>query len=40
MQNLLLAQGMPSDEQYTAMLDNQWQQWGWELASSNTETSL
>ena len=37
MQNLLVAQGMPSDEQYTAMLDNQWQQWGWGQASTATK---
>ncbi|OUS09635.1 type VI secretion-associated protein [Gammaproteobacteria bacterium 53_120_T64] len=37
MQNLLLAQGMPSDEQYTAMLDNQWQQWGWGQANASND---
>lgn len=40
MQNLLLAQGMPTAEQYTAMIDNRWQQWGWGVNSNSTEAPL
>lgn len=31
-QNLLLAHGLPNSDQYTAMLDGQWQLWGWQTS--------
>ena len=35
MQQLLLAGGLPSADQYTAMIDNNWQQWGWDVAGNS-----
>lgn len=40
MQNLLLAQGLPTADQYTAMIDNQWQQWGWGVAGDSAGDSV
>ena len=31
--NLLLTQGMPTADQYTALIDGQWRQWGWEVSA-------
>mgnify|MGYP000031644699 CR=1 FL=1 len=34
-QQLLLAQGLPTADQYTAMIDSSWQQWGWDVAGNS-----